>query len=249
MHPLDDPAFIRRHRRDEDDLLDSDEENESNSRPLSVVSAKDYPRDEKKSYADDAHLTVPSAKGPGGSSRSRSPSATSAKLQKESPRDVKVGTGSSRSSNSHTGSTSGAGKRRGFFGKIGDKVFGTREERDAARAARRARKAEEERLYYEHRNAMLALREQQMQREREAYEQAGRAYNSSGQHAYVAPQMSSYGGPTYQNPSYYGDSPYPQSGNRNQSGLGGGGALLGGLVGGLLLGEILACSMLERRAN
>jgi len=216
VHPLEDPEFIRLHRTEEDDHPDSDDDHShhsaSNSRPPSVTTGKlqkEYPRDEKKSHPDDDHLRVPSTEGEG---------------------------------SSHKGARSDEkGKKRGFFGKLKDKAIGTKEEREAARKAREARAREEERLYYERRDAMLARRVQQMEREQAAYERAGLAY-PPGQYGYNGqvppPQMNAYGGPTYQDPYVYGQSPY-----RNQRGYGGGGgggtALIGGLLGGLLLGDLL----------
>jgi len=143
--------------------------------------------------------------------------------------------GSSRSSDRRTESLNDAKlKKRGFFGRLKDKAIGTKEEREAARKAREARYREQERLYYEHRDAMLARRMQQMEQERAAYERAGTYRNNGG---YNAPQMNAYGGPTYQDPYAYGQSPYNY--NRGNSGFGGGGAALTGLIGGLLLGDLL----------
>jgi hypothetical protein len=201
-------------------LLDSDDDDTHlNSRPPSVASGtigklqKEYPRDEKKPYADDDHLKVPSTDG-------------------------------AESSHSRSSHGDEKGKKRGFFGKLKDRAIGTKEEREAARKAREARYREEERLYYERRDAMLARRMQQMEQERAAYERAGTSYPYNGSYGYGGqsmqpPQMNAYGGPTYQNPSAYGQSPYSsqQRGYGGGGGMGAGGAALGGLLGGLLLGQ------------
>lgn len=205
-------------------MPDSDDEDSHPSpRPPSAASGtsgklqKEYPRDEKRPRADGDRLKVPSADG----------------------------AESSRSSHSRSSSHSDdKGKKRGFFGKLKDKAIGTKEEREAARKAREARYREEERLYYERRDAMLARRMQQMEQERAAYERAGAAYPYNGPYGYGGqpmqpPQMNAYGGPTYQNPSVYGQSPYSnqrRGGYGSGGGMGPGGAVLGGLLGGLLLG-------------
>lgn len=215
VHPLDDPEFIRLHRTEEDARLDSDDDDSHlNTRPpssTSVKAEKEYPRDEKKPHHDDDHLKVPSKEG--------AESSRPGQSRTESQGDEK-------------------GKKRGFFGKLKDRAIGTKEEREAARKAREARHREEERLYYERRDALLALRMQQIEQERAAYERAGTAYPYNGPYGYgrqpmQPPQMNAYGGPTYQNPIVYGQSPYA---NQRRGG-GGGTALVGGLLGGLLLGK------------
>jgi len=202
VHPLDDPDFIRSHRKKpEPGPVDSDDDSDHSHTP-----STGYPRDEKKSRPDDDRLRVPSADRGEASSRPSSPAK---------------------------------GKSPGFF----QKIFGTEEERAAKRARRAARQAEreaqrereaaeyrrQEREYYERRDALLAERMEQIKKEREACERAGVPYRQYG-----APQMYDYGGPTYQNPSAYGQSPYGQ-----QRSGGSVMPLLGGLAGGLLLGDLL----------
>lgn len=214
---------------------------QSHSRPTSATSdtladdkrkKNEFSNDKKSRRRDDDHLQVPSTAGAGSSSSGSRPS------------------GHARTESATSTSSVADGKKRGFFGKLKDKAIGTKEEREAARKERERRRAEEERLYYERRDAMLARHVQQMEEQRAAYARAGGSGHPGLQgrqdYYYSRPAMNAYGGPTYQDPYQYGRSPYGYGQQQpryyqqqRSSGLGGGGALLGGLVGGLLLGASL----------
>lgn len=242
VHPLDDPEFTRLHRGDDDSsAYDSDDDHHSrhSAGPSSgrASTTAPSPGDGKKRFADEKankikkqrdnqdrdHLTVP-----GASSSSSRPSG-----------------------HQRTPSASSTSSKRSFFGKLKDKAIGTKEEREAARVLREKRRQEEERLYYQRREAMMK-RQQEMMAERraqyEAYEQQRQAmYAQQGGlggrgNYYRAPPMNAYGGPVYQDPYAYGNSPYGYGQQQRRGGGGGigpGGAILGGLVGGLLLGDLL----------
>lgn len=137
----------------------------------------------------------------------------------------------------------GGSQKRGLIGRLRDGVFGSKEERKARRALRKARHREEERLYIERRNALMAQRQRELEAEREAYRRSGGRYQQSGyygggQYGYCAPSPNAYGGPGYNNQYGYGQS-YDPYYNRRGRGGGLGLPLLGGLVGGLLLGDLL----------
>ncbi|KAF9515584.1 hypothetical protein BS47DRAFT_1360874 [Hydnum rufescens UP504] len=136
----------------------------------------------------------------------------------------------------------GSRQKRGLIGRLRDGVFGSKEERKTRRALRKARHREEERLYMERRNALMAQRQRELEAEREAYRRSGGQYGQSGyygggQYGYCAPSPNAYGGPAYNNQYGYGPSdPYY---NRRRGGGGLGLPLLGGLLGGMLLGDLL----------
>jgi len=136
----------------------------------------------------------------------------------------------------------GSRQKRGLIGRLRDGVFGSKEERKTRRALRKARHREEERLYMERRNALMAQRQRELEAEREAYRRSGGQYQQSGyygggQYGYCAPSPNAYGGPAYNNQYGYGPSdPYY---NRRRGGGGLGLPLLGGLLGGMLLGDLL----------